>query len=38
MREPNVNELNDFLKDTKLKHTYLKEINNNLMNYYLNIV
>ena len=38
MREPNLNGLNDFLKDTKLKHTYLKEININLMNYYLNIV
>ena len=34
---PNIKELKDFLKKTKLKEKFFTEIDKNLMNYYLNI-
>jgi flap endonuclease-1 len=37
MMEPNIEELVNFLKNSKLKEKTLIEINNNLINYYLNI-
>lgn len=37
MKEPKIEELKDFLKDSKLKEKYFKDIENNLMNYFLNI-
>ena len=37
MEKPDVSKLKDFLKDTKIKEKYIKEIERNLMNYYLNI-
>jgi len=37
MTVPKINELKDYLKNTKLIDKYFKEIDNNLMNYYLNI-
>jgi 5'-3' exonuclease len=37
MKEPKLEELKEFLKKTKLKEKYLKDIDKNLMNYYLNI-
>ena len=37
INQPQINELLDFLKETKLKDKYVTEIKNNLMNYYLNI-
>jgi len=37
MTIPKINELKDYLKNTKLIDKYFKEIDNNLMNYYLNI-
>ncbi len=37
VNEPNINGLNIFLKKTKLKQKFIKEIEKNLMNYYLNI-
>lgn len=37
LSKPNIEELNIFLASTKLKDKYYKEIEKNLMNYYLNI-
>ena len=37
MKTPKLEELKEFLKKTKLKEKYVKEIDKNLMNYYLNI-
>jgi flap endonuclease-1 len=37
MVEPQLDALKDFLKDTKLKEKYMKEIEKNLINYYLDI-
>ena len=37
MNQPNVNELLLFLKETKLKDKFIREIEKNLMNYYINI-
>jgi 5'-3' exonuclease len=37
LKLPELNEINEFLKGSKLKDKYLIEINNNLINYYLNI-
>ena len=34
---PNVDELKDFLKNTKLKEKFINEIDNNLMSYFLSI-
>ncbi len=34
---PNIKDLKDFLKSTKLKEKFFNEIDKNLMNYYLNI-
>ena len=34
---PKVEELKDFLKNTKLKEKFINEIGNNLMSYFLNI-
>ena len=35
--KPNINELKDYLNNCSLKEKYIKEINENLMNYYINI-
>jgi flap endonuclease-1 len=35
--KPDIEKLKDFLKDSKLKEKYTKEIDKNLVNYYLNI-
>ena len=37
MVKPDIEKLKDFLKDSKLKEKYTKEIDRNLINYYLNI-
>jgi 5'-3' exonuclease len=37
LNKPNIIELLDFLKNTKLKEKSIHEINNSLINYYLNI-
>ena len=37
INKPNLNELLNFLNNTQLHHKYKKEIQQNLMNYYLNI-
>jgi len=37
IEQPKINDLKIFLKDTKLINKYFKEIDNNLINYYLNI-
>ena len=37
MSKPNINELKTFLTSTKLKDKYFKEIEKNVLNYYLNI-
>jgi len=37
MQEPKINELKEYLKDSKLKDKNFIEIENNLMNYYLDI-
>jgi len=37
MNKPNMNDLISFLKKTSLKDKFFKEINDHLMNYYLNI-
>ena len=37
LKEPNIEKLKIFLKDTKLKEKFFKEIDKNLVNYYLNI-
>lgn len=37
MEKPDINKLLDMLKDTKLHKKYITDIENNLMNYYLNI-
>jgi flap endonuclease-1 len=37
MVKPDIEKLKDFLKDSKLKEKYTKEIDKNLVNYYLNI-
>lgn len=38
MKQPQINELLNFLKETKLKERYFKEIESHLMGYYINIV
>ena len=35
--KPDIDQLKEFLKDSSLKDKYIKEINENLMNYYINI-
>ena len=37
IEHPNINELLAFLKTTKLKEKYLKEIEKNIITYYVNI-
>ena len=37
MKEPKLEKLKEFIKNTKLKEKYLKDIDKNLMNYFLNI-
>ena len=37
IKEPNIDKLKIFLKDTKLKDRFFSEIDKNLINYYLNI-